>query len=173
MIFTKGQFRVGTSGYRYDHWRDRFYPHDLSKKDWFAHYAKHFDTVEINTSFYGLPSAETFDVWRKQAPTGFCYALKFSRYGSHVKRLKVARTDSCPTAAELGCKHRSSRRIPQGCAALGPLVVRIPRSPVAVRRGVCHFATAQRRPVHPRHDRESSQAHYRRLDLFALPRRPL
>jgi uncharacterized protein YecE (DUF72 family) len=60
----------------------------LAKKNWFAYYANHFDTVEINNTFYGLPSTETFDAWRKQAPEGFCYVLKFSRYGSHVKRLK-------------------------------------------------------------------------------------
>jgi uncharacterized protein YecE (DUF72 family) len=51
-------------------------------------YTRHFDTVEINNTFYRLPRAETFDNWRKEAPRGFCYSLKFSRYGSHLKRLK-------------------------------------------------------------------------------------
>ena len=88
MLIRKGQFRVGTAGYQYDHWRGLFYPDELSKQHWFAHYALHFDTVEINNTFYGLPAAETFDAWRTQAPAGFCYVLKFSRYGSHVKRLK-------------------------------------------------------------------------------------
>jgi uncharacterized protein YecE (DUF72 family) len=60
----------------------------LPPKRWFAYYAKHFDTVEINNTFYGLPSPETFDGWRKQCPRGFLYVLKFSRYGSHLKRLK-------------------------------------------------------------------------------------
>jgi uncharacterized protein YecE (DUF72 family) len=83
----RGKLRVGTSGYQYDHWRDVFYPNDLPKKDWFMYYATHFDTVEINNTFYRLPSADTFAEWRGHAPRGFCYALKFSRYGSHLKRL--------------------------------------------------------------------------------------
>jgi uncharacterized protein YecE (DUF72 family) len=67
MAIARGAFRVGTSGYQYDHWRGRFYPAELPKKDWFPHYAKHFDTVEINNTFYGLPAAETFDAWRRHA----------------------------------------------------------------------------------------------------------
>jgi uncharacterized protein YecE (DUF72 family) len=50
MILPKGQFRVGTSGYQYEHWKGIFYPDELPKKEWFAHYAKHFDTVEINNT---------------------------------------------------------------------------------------------------------------------------
>ena len=68
MASAKGQFRVGTSGYQYDHWKKLFYPEELSKKHWFAHYAQHFDTVEINNTFYRLPSAQAFDAWRRQAP---------------------------------------------------------------------------------------------------------
>lgn len=116
MILTKGQFRVGTSGYQYDHWRGLFYPLDLSKKNWFAYYAKHFDTVEINNTFYGLPSAETFDAWRTQAPAGFCYALKFSRYGSHVKRLKEPR-------ATIKTFLQHARRLRK---FLGPILVQLP-----------------------------------------------
>jgi uncharacterized protein YecE (DUF72 family) len=84
----KGTLRIGTSGYQYDHWKGVFYPEDLPKKRWFAHYAAHFDTVEINNTFYRLPQGDTFTAWREQAPPGFCYALKFSRYASHLKRLK-------------------------------------------------------------------------------------
>jgi uncharacterized protein YecE (DUF72 family) len=92
MASASGQLRVGTSGYQYDHWKKKFYSDDLSKKRWFAHYAQYFDTVEINNTFYRLPSAKAFDAWRKQAPPEFCYVLKFSRYGSHVKRLKDPRS---------------------------------------------------------------------------------
>jgi uncharacterized protein YecE (DUF72 family) len=80
--------RVGTSGYQYEHWRSLFYPRDLPKRRWFEHYARYFGTVEMNSTFYQLPSARVFDAWREQAPHGFCYALKYSRYGSHMKRLK-------------------------------------------------------------------------------------
>lgn len=83
-----GTLRVGTSGYQYDHWKGLFYPGEIRKRDWFQYYAKHFDTVEINNTFYRLPETEIFKAWRAQAPRGFAYALKFSRYGSHIKRLK-------------------------------------------------------------------------------------
>jgi len=83
-----GRFRIGTSGYQYPHWKGRFYPEDLPKKAWFDHYAGRFDTVEINNTFYKLPQPETFRHWREAAPEGFQYVLKFSRYGSHIKRLR-------------------------------------------------------------------------------------
>ncbi|MDT8757866.1 DUF72 domain-containing protein [Sphingomonas psychrotolerans] len=80
--------RVGCSGWIYAHWRGRFYPEKLAVKNWFAFYAEHFDTVEINNSFYRLPKAETFDAWRKQAPPGFCYAVKANRFLTQAKKLK-------------------------------------------------------------------------------------
>ena len=116
MLTGKGQFRVGTSGYQYDHWRGLFYPEELAKPRWFAYYANHFDTVEINNTFYGLPAAETFDGWRKQAPAGFCYALKFSRYGSHIKRLKEPR-QTIKTFLQ------RARRLK---TLLGPILVQLP-----------------------------------------------
>lgn len=83
-------FRVGTSGWVYPHWRGVFYPLQLPQRRWLGHYARHFDTVEINASFYRLPSEEAFDAWREQAPAGFLYAVKANRYLTHVKRLKEA-----------------------------------------------------------------------------------
>ena len=80
--------RIGTSGWVYQHWRGLFYPHDLPQPEWFAHYAHVFDTVEINNSFYRLPSEAAFDAWREQAPPGFLYAVKASRYLTHMKKLK-------------------------------------------------------------------------------------
>ena len=82
------QVRIGCSGWNYKHWRERFYPKGLSVSRWFAFYAEHFDTVEINNSFYMLPKAETFDKWREQAPRGFCYAVKANRYLTQAKKLK-------------------------------------------------------------------------------------
>lgn len=116
MASAKGQFRVGTSGYQYDHWKGLFYPESLAKKGWLIHYAKFFDTVEINNTFYRLPSTETFDAWRKQAPVGFCYALKFSRYGSHVKRLKDPRST-------IKLFLQRARRLK---GLLGPILVQLP-----------------------------------------------
>lgn len=83
-----GCFRVGTSGHHYELWRGVFYPESLSSENWFDHHARSFDTVEINNTFYRPPEGDTFVVWRERAPHGFLYALKFSRYGSHLKHLK-------------------------------------------------------------------------------------
>ena len=81
-------FFIGTSGYVYKHWRGRFYPDDLPETAWFSHYAKVFNTVEINYSFYQWPTKETIENWREQAPTGFKYSLKAPRTFTHVRRLK-------------------------------------------------------------------------------------
>lgn len=78
---------IGTSGYQYKHWKGDFYPKELPVSAWFEHYCKFFDTVEINNTFYRMASAETFDQWRKAAPDGFCYAIKYSKYGTHSKKL--------------------------------------------------------------------------------------
>ena len=80
--------RIGCSGWIYKHWRGLFYPEGLPVKRWFAHYAAEFDTVEINNSFYRPPKPETFDNWRDQAPTGFCYTVKANRYVTQAKKLK-------------------------------------------------------------------------------------
>ena len=82
------QLRIGCSGWQYAHWRGNFYPADLPQSRWFAHYAQTFDTVEINNSFYRLPPLETFAKWREQAPADFLYAVKASRFLTHMKKLK-------------------------------------------------------------------------------------
>ncbi len=82
------QIRVGCSGWQYKHWKADFYPGDLPQSRWFDHYALSFDTVEINNSFYRLPPAETFARWREQAPGRFLYAVKASRFLTHMKKLK-------------------------------------------------------------------------------------
>jgi uncharacterized protein YecE (DUF72 family) len=83
------QIRIGCSGWSYPHWRKRFYPEKLPVREQFGYYAQHFDTVELNNSFYRQPPPERFVAWREQAPTGFLFAVKGSRYVSHVKRLAV------------------------------------------------------------------------------------
>ncbi|MFW6324719.1 MAG: DUF72 domain-containing protein [Desulfovibrionales bacterium] len=79
---------VGTSGYQYDHWKEIFYPKDLVKTRWFEHFTTRFATVEINATFYHLPKKTTFEKWQENSPDWFVYTLKYSRYGSHVKKLK-------------------------------------------------------------------------------------
>ena len=81
------QVRIGCSGWVYKHWKGVFYPEDLPQKRWFEYYSSEFDTVEINNSFYRLPPPATFEKWRKQAPPGFCYAVKANRYLTQAKNL--------------------------------------------------------------------------------------
>jgi uncharacterized protein YecE (DUF72 family) len=82
------RYWVGTSGWVYKHWQRVFYPRDLKQRDWFAHYAERFATVEINNTFYRLPKESAWEAWRDQAPPGFRYAVKGSRYVTHMKRLR-------------------------------------------------------------------------------------
>jgi len=83
----RGRLWVGCSGWQYRHWRGDFYPSDLPTARWLEHYAQTFDTVELNNSFYRLPPASTFRRWRERAPSGFCFAVKASRYLTHNRRL--------------------------------------------------------------------------------------
>jgi len=82
--------RIGTSGFSYNHWRGVFYPEGLPPARWLEHYQRYFDTVELNNTFYRLPKAETFQGWRRNTPPGFLFAVKASRYLTHLKRLKDA-----------------------------------------------------------------------------------
>ncbi|HEV8132879.1 MAG TPA: DUF72 domain-containing protein [Acidobacteriota bacterium] len=82
------QIRIGTSGWHYKHWYDRFYPAHLPPARMLSFYADHFDTVEINNTFYHLPAKSTLREWRKTAPENFCFAVKASRYLTHMKKLK-------------------------------------------------------------------------------------
>jgi len=80
--------RIGTSGWEYPHWRGRFYPNELSRDRWLEFYSARFDTVELNASFYRLPAPATFDGWARRVPPGFTFAVKASRYLTHVRRLR-------------------------------------------------------------------------------------
>jgi uncharacterized protein YecE (DUF72 family) len=87
----KGPY-IGTSGYNYPHWwNGTFYPSDLPQKKWLEFYAEHFDTVELNVSFYRLPKKEVFQGWYKRTPKKFVFAVKGSRFITHIKRLKDCR----------------------------------------------------------------------------------
>jgi len=110
-------FRVGCSGWQYKHWKGDFYPAGLAQRDWLEYYARHFDTVEVNNSFYRLPPERVFDNWRVRTPARFVFAVKASRFLTHMKKLKdpeepVERLFS--RAVELRSK-------------LGPLLYQIPK----------------------------------------------
>jgi uncharacterized protein YecE (DUF72 family) len=84
----RGRARVGCSGWQYKHWRGDFYPSGLPQARWFDHYASVFDTVEINNTFYRLPERSVFAAWAQNAPAGFEFAIKASRFLTHMKKLK-------------------------------------------------------------------------------------
>jgi uncharacterized protein YecE (DUF72 family) len=79
---------IGTSGWQYKHWRERFYPKGVPQRSWLEHYAERYQTVEINNSFYMLPKPEAFKGWADRTPDDFIVGVKMSRYLTHIKRLK-------------------------------------------------------------------------------------
>ena len=107
--------RIGTSGFIYEHWRGRFYPPSARGSE-LEHYAGLFDTVELNVTFYRMPSAATFRSWAARVPEGFLFAVKASRYLTHIKRLREPE-DSVKflveRASELG-------------SHLGPILLQLP-----------------------------------------------
>lgn len=84
----KGKLYIGTSGWNYKHWRENFYPEDLKQKDWLNFYSERLKSVEINNSFYHLPDIKTFNDWERIVPKNFTFAVKGSRYITHMKKLK-------------------------------------------------------------------------------------
>lgn len=110
--------RIGTSGWIYAHWQGRFYPEDLPKAKWLEYYAQEFDTVELNASFYRLPRETTFKNWFKRTPEGFLWALKASRYITHIKRLSEIN----------GALQRFYDRSVHLGSKLGPLLFQLPPS---------------------------------------------
>jgi uncharacterized protein YecE (DUF72 family) len=82
------KYYIGCSGWHYEHWRGLYYPEGLAKSKWLQFYAKQFNTVELNNSFYHLPTEKAFTTWRESSPDNFIFAVKVSRYITHIKRLK-------------------------------------------------------------------------------------
>jgi len=112
----KKRIRIGTSGWHYPHWKGPFYPEDLPDREMFRYYCRHFDTVEINNSFYRLPSEETFEGWRASSPDPFLFSVKGSRYITHMKKLKDPRSTVPPLLA-------ASRALAR---KLGPILFQLP-----------------------------------------------
>jgi uncharacterized protein YecE (DUF72 family) len=79
--------RIGCSGWNYADWRGRLYPPGVPQRRWLEIYAEHFDTVEVNATFYRLPRRESVAAWAQQTPEGFTFSVKASRYLTHIKRL--------------------------------------------------------------------------------------
>lgn len=84
--------RIGCSGWLYPEWQGIFYPEDLPQKEWFSFYAHHFNSVEINNTFYHFPTINTINKWYTQAPEGFSYCLKANRIITHFKHFENVET---------------------------------------------------------------------------------
>jgi uncharacterized protein YecE (DUF72 family) len=87
MAATTG-IHIGTSGWHYNHWRGPFYPEKFPAAKMLDYYTRHFDTVELNNTFYRLPPDAAVENWRESTPRDFCFALKGSRFITHMKKLK-------------------------------------------------------------------------------------
>src|SRR5688572_1269124 len=111
-----GKVYIGTSGWHYKHWQGLFYPEKLPAKEMLAFYAQHFATVEINNTFYHLPIASTFDSWHDNSPPEFVFAVKGSRFITHMKKLKDPVSSSKKFLAGV---ERLGRK-------LGPLLFQLP-----------------------------------------------
>ncbi|MBW3536655.1 MAG: DUF72 domain-containing protein [Actinobacteria bacterium] len=137
---------VGTSGWQYKDWRGRFYPDKLAQGRWLEHYSERFSTVEVNNTFYRLPKPETFGDWRARVPNDFVYAVKASRYLTHILRLK----DPGPAV-----KRFLDASKPMG-PRLGPVLVQLPPNLQAdharLRDTLSRFPKAMRVTVEFRHD---------------------
>lgn len=77
----------GCSGFSYKSWKNIFYPENITQKNWLAYYASHFNTVEINNTFYGIPTEKTVSAWKENTPENFRFSLKANRYLTHLKKL--------------------------------------------------------------------------------------
>ena len=108
--------RIGCSGWLYRDWRGLVYPAELTQKQWFAHYTTLFDTVELNTTFYRLPTETAVESWAAAAPPGFLYATKLGQFGSHRMKLRDAAT-WLPNHLD---------RVRRLGASMGPTLVQLP-----------------------------------------------
>ena len=86
-------YRLGTSGWSYTGWKRRFYPEDIPQREWLPYYAEHFNTVEINMTFYRFPKAETLKSWQDKVPEDFKFTLKANRQITHLKRIKGVKNE--------------------------------------------------------------------------------
>ena len=137
--------RIGTSGFLYDHWRHRFYPPQARSSE-LEYYAGRFDTVELNVTFYRMPSSATFRAWAARVPAGFLFALKASRYLTHVRRLHE------PRDAVRYLMERATELGPH----LGPILLQLPPNLPAdlpnLAATIEAFPDGTRVAVEPRHD---------------------
>jgi uncharacterized protein YecE (DUF72 family) len=116
MAQKKKRVFIGTSGWHYADWRGPFYPEEARASEFLEYYSRRFDTAEINNSFYGMPETRMFREWKNSVPADFIFAVKGSRYITHMKKLRDTREAAArfvKRARELGGK-------------LGPILFQLP-----------------------------------------------
>lgn len=134
---------IGTSGWTYSSWKGRFYPENWPSRRYLEFYAREFETTEVNYSFYHLPKVTTYRRWASQVPDSFMFALKASRFITHVKRLSDVK-DAWRTFVE----HAQ----PLG-SRLGPILLQFPpsfRCDLTRLEAFFECAAGSSPPVHPR-----------------------
>jgi uncharacterized protein YecE (DUF72 family) len=82
------RIHIGTSGWQYKHWKKSFYPEEIAASEMLSYYAGQFSTVEINNTFYQLPTEKTLNKWKDTVPEDFLFTVKASRYITHMKKMK-------------------------------------------------------------------------------------
>ena len=136
---------LGTSGWQYKDWRERFYPAGLPQRLWLEHYTGQFATVEVNNAFYRLPERATFQQWRERTPDDFVVVVKMSRYLTHIKRL---REPAEPVARFMSRADALGDR-------LGPVLLQLPPNlkaePGLLDETLAQFPPGVRVAVEPRH----------------------
>jgi uncharacterized protein YecE (DUF72 family) len=111
---------IGTSGWHYDHWIGPFYPPETRPQSFLEYYVRHFKTVEINNTFYRLPTQHAVMEWRDGSPPGFVFAAKGSRFITHMKKLKdPERPASNAISSRSSCWATSSARSCSSCRRAG------------------------------------------------------
>lgn len=83
------KINIGCSGFHYSDWKKKFYPEKLPKKEWLSYYSQHFNTVEINNTFYKMPDEKNLQDWVSQTPSGFKFTIKANRYFTHQKKITI------------------------------------------------------------------------------------
>jgi uncharacterized protein YecE (DUF72 family) len=113
-----GQLRVGTSGYSYKSWKGSFYPDKLRDRDMLKYYSQHLQTVEINHSFYRMPTEKLLSQWEQNVPAGFQFALKANQQITHISRLR--------NCEEIFKRFLEIASILRNGDHLGPILVQLP-----------------------------------------------
>jgi uncharacterized protein YecE (DUF72 family) len=137
---------IGTSGWQYRDWRGRFYPQRLPQRLWLEHHAEHFATVESNNAFYRLPEKTTFEAWRARTPPDYRWAVKASRFLTHVKRLREPEE---PVARLMGRAAGLGERLDVVLLQLPPT---LRADPELLRTCLAQFPAGTRVAVEPRHE---------------------